>query len=275
MTAIALAPLLVLLLAAPATASPTTLLLVIDASPSMAGEVATAPAGVGWWRTLLVHAYGLDRSPPPAGDKLGVVRAALDRYVAHLPAETVVGVRVFGQRRWQGCEDSQLLLAPAPLERARLAAVLARLQPSAAGKTPLAHGLKEAARDLLNLPPGGDHHIILITDATERCTDALPEGGLLTGEMGVTATIDVITLGLAPAAAAPLAVATAGTGGHLYPATDATTVEIALRRCLPLSPQQRIAAALRLHPGGWPMAVAALAILILALVAWVLVRSER
>lgn len=275
MTAIVLLPLLALLVATPAVASPPTLLLLIDASPSMAGEVATSPAGVGWWRTLLVHAYGLDPAPVAARDKLGVVRAALGRYVAHLPAETVVGVRVFGQRRWQGCEDSQLLLAPAPLERARFAAVLARLQPSAAGKTPLAYGLKEAARDLLTLPPGGDHHIILITDATDRCTDALPEGGALTGETGVSATIDVITLGLDPAAAAPLGATPTPTGGHLYPATDATTVEIALRRCLPVTPRQQIAAALRLHPGGWPMAIAALVLLLLALVAWVEVRSER
>jgi len=273
--AIVLASLIVIFLATPAAASANTLLLVIDASPSMGGEIATSPAGVGWWRTLLVHAYGLDRSPPLARNKLGVVRTALGRYVAHLPPETVVGVRVFGQRRWQGCEDSQLLLAPAPLERVRLATVLARLQPSAAGKTPLTHGIKEATRDLLNLPPDGDHHIIVITDATERCTDTLPEGGLLTGEMGVTATIDIITLGLAPAAAAPLAVATAGTGGRLYPTTDATTVEIALCRCLPLTTGQHIAAALRLRPGGWPMAVAAVVLLLLAVVAWALIRSER
>ena len=275
MTAIALALLLALLVATPAVASPTTLLLLIDASPSMAGEVATSAAGVGWWRTLLVHAYGLDPAPVAARDKLGVVRAALTRYIAGLEGETAVGVRVFGQQRWQGCEDSQLLLVPTPLERPRLAAVLARLQPSAAGKTPLAYGLKEAARDLLTLPPGGDHHIILITDATDRCTDVLSEGGALTGETGVTATIDVITLGLDPAAAEPLAVAAVGTGGHLYLATDATTVEIALRRCLPVTPRQQIAAALRLHPGGWPMAIAALALLLLALVAWVEVRSER
>ncbi len=275
MTAIALYPLLAILLVTPAAASPPTLLLVIDASPSMAGEVATPPAGLGWWRTLLVRAYDLDPAPPVERDKLGVVRAALERYVAHLPAATVVGVRVFGQRRWQGCDDSQLLLPPAPLERARLAAVLARLQPSVAGKTPLAHALKEAVRDFLTVPPGGDPHVILITDATERCTDALPEGGVLTGETGVTARIDVITLGLSPAAAAPLAVATVGTGGRLYPATDATTVEIALRRCLPLTPGQHIAAALRLHPGGWPMAVAAVVFLLLAVVAWMEVRSER
>lgn len=275
MTAIALYPLLAILVATPAAASPSTLLLAIDASPSMAGEVATPPAGVGWWRTLLVRAYGLDPAPPVAGDKLGVVRAALVRYAAHLPPATVVGVRVFGQQRWQGCEDSQLLLPPAPLERARLAAVLARLQPSAAGRTPLAHALKEAVRDLLTLPPGGDHHIILITDATDRCTDALSKGGILTGETGVLATIDVITLGLTSEAAAPLALATAGTGGHLYVATDATTLEIALRRCLPLTPRQQIAAALRLHPGGWPIAVAAVVLLLLALVAWIEVRSER
>ncbi len=274
MTAIALYPLLALLLATPAAAAPT-LLLAIDASPSMAGEVATPPAGVGWWRSLLLHAYGLDPAPPVAGDKLGIVRGALERYVAHLPETTVVGVRVFGQQRWQGCEDSQLLLPPATIERARLAAVLARLQPSAAGRTPLAHALREAVRDLLTLEPGGAPHIILITDATDRCTDALPEGGLLTGETGVSATIDVITLGLTREAAAPLAVATVGTGGHLYPANDATTLEIALRRCMPLTPQQQIAAALRLHPGGWPMAVAAVVILLFAVVAWVLVRSER
>jgi len=275
MMAIVLVPLLALGLAAPAAATPTTLLLVVDASPSMAGEVATSPAGVGWWRTLLVHAYGLDPDPPAARDKLAVVRAALGRYVAHLPAETAVGVRVFGQQRWQGCEDSQLLIAPTSAARSHLAAVLARLQPSVAGKTALAHGLKEAVRDFLTLPSGGAHHIILITDATDRCTDTLPEGDVLTGETGVSATIDVITLGLDPATAAPLEVATLGTGGHLYPATDATTVEIALRRCLPVTPRQHIAAALRLHPGGWPMAVAAVVLLLLAVIAWLEVRSER
>ncbi len=271
------AVLLALLLAAPAVAAtPPTLLLVLDASPSIAGEVVAAPTGVGWWRRLLTRAYGLDPRPPATADRLGVVRAAVRRYAEQLPAGSLVGVRAFGQRRWQGCKDSQLLLPLAPLDRERLDATLTRIQPSPSGKTPLAHALEEAVRDLLALPSGATPHIILFTDATDRCSDApLPDGGSLTGAAGVSATIDIITLALSAEQAAPLVPATRGTGGHLYLAADTTTVEIALRRCLPLTPRQHLAALLRLHPGGWPVAVAAAVLLLLVIVGWLLVRSER
>jgi len=272
MTPFALVSLLALLFTTPAAAAPTVLLL-IDASPSMGGEVATAPAGVEWWRRLLVHAYGLDPPAEAPRDRLGTVRAAVVRYVAHLEATTTVGVRSFGQRRWLGCEDSQLLLPPS-LDRGRCTATLAGLQAAPAGNTPLAYALREAARDLLTLPAGGDYHIVVFTDATDLCPEPLPAGDRLTHETGVAATLDVITLGLTPAAAAPLAVICRGTGGHLYPATDLTTAEIALRRCLPLTPRQHLAAALRLDPGAWPVAVAALVLLLLALIAWLEVRSE-
>ncbi|RMF77841.1 MAG: hypothetical protein D6739_12375 [Nitrospirae bacterium] len=267
--------LLAALLATPAGAAEP-LLLVVDASPSMARPPATPPPGVAWWQTLLHRLYGLAPPPPPAASRLALVRAALDRYLEALPEGLPVGLRLFGQRRWKGCEDSRLLVPPVNRDRGRVRAALARLQAAPEGRTPLAFAVTEGLRDLLPPEVGGRGHLLVLSDAADLCPGPLPDARAVAERLGVVARVDLILLGAPEAATrerlAPLA---EPTGGAVYGAAGLAEVEIALRRARPITGPQRAAAALHLHPGSWPAAVATGALLCLALLAWPLVRSER
>ena len=94
--------------AAPTTASPT--LIVLDASGSMRGRI-------------------------KGETKMQIAKRAVDELIATLPAHATVGLVAYGHRKGGDCDDIELLIAPAPLERDRFSAAIATIE--ARGMTPL------------------------------------------------------------------------------------------------------------------------------------------
>jgi len=280
MTQRSLALILVLLFAHAApvrAAGPRQILFLVDASASM-GETVLAPVeSVGWWQRVVWRLYSVEHRDTPSAEavaKIDIVRRGLERFVDQLPRGTVVGLRVFGQRRWLGCEDSERLLALAPLDGEQFRRTLARVQPAPGGRTPLAFAVQEGARDFLDRATGRNA-LIILTDAHPGCPSPLPAGDQLRRSMGIDLVIHVVGFAGAAARATELERLTGPTGGLLVTVRDGAAVELALKRAVPLTPAQEVAVALHLHPGARPAVVITLLAVGLLLVVWWLVRSEK
>ena len=100
--------------------------------------------------------------------KLEVARQALEALVPSLPPDLRIGLRAYGHRHrheLRKCEDSELLVPLGPGSQERIREAIAGLQPR--GQTPLAHSLREVARDFEGLR--GERAVVLVTDGIESC----------------------------------------------------------------------------------------------------------
>jgi len=255
---------------------PRQILFVVDASASMGETVLTPVGSLGWWQRVVWRLYSVEHRDAPAAEsvaKIDIVRDGLERFVAELPRDTVVGLRVFGQRRWLACQDSERLLGLAPLDIERFRRTLARVQPAPGEATPLNYAVREGARDFLDRPTGRNA-LIIFSDARPGCPGPLPAGDELRRSMGIDLVIHVVGFAGAAARATELERLTRPTGGLFLTVRDGEEVELALKRAVPLTPVQEVAVALHLHPGARPAVVIALLAVVLLLVVWWLVRSE-
>ncbi|MGD2062177.1 MAG: VWA domain-containing protein [Nitrospirota bacterium] len=263
---------------APATAEPPRqLLFLVDASTSMGESVLASVESVGWWQRIVWRIYSVRHTQAPAVEaspKIDIVRGALGEFVADLPANTAVGLRVFGQRRWLGCEDSERLIDLGPLDVQRFRRTLNRVQPGPEGRTPLAYAVRESARDFLDRPHGRNT-LIVFTDGGDWCPAPLPVGDQLARSEGINLAITVLGFGGTMAHEGELSRLTAPTGGLYLTVRDGISVELGLKRAVPVTPAQQVAVALHLHPESQPIVAAALLAIVLLLVMWWLVRSER
>ena len=92
--------------------------------------------------------------------KIAVAKQVLSDLVADLPDGMHVGLRIFG-----GCENSQLLVPIAKLDRTALHATIAGI--STGGPTPIAYTLEQAKGDFANI--SGKKLILLVSDGQETC----------------------------------------------------------------------------------------------------------
>lgn len=92
--------------------------------------------------------------------KIVVAKQVLSDLVADLPDGMDVGLRIFG-----GCENSQLLLPIAQLDRTALHATIAGI--STGGPTPIAYTLEQAKSDFTSIPD--KKLILLVSDGQETC----------------------------------------------------------------------------------------------------------
>jgi hypothetical protein len=137
----------------------------------------------------------------PVSDEVGVPsrldeakRAVVD-VIGALPAEAVVGLRVYGDGRdavsaadrGDACaSDTRQIVAPAPLDRSALTAAITGL--TARGDTPIGVSMQAAAADIARGEPGT---IILVTDGRDECYDADLDGDPAVGPSFGPAPCDV------------------------------------------------------------------------------------
>lgn len=113
----------------------------------------------------------LDHDGVPFIDK---AKDAVLELIAALPDGMLVGLRVYGHREpntdpVRGCQDTELLVPVAPLDRAAITDAIEGLE--ASGYTPIGLSLQEAAADL---PESGPRSIILISDGEDTCAPPDP-----------------------------------------------------------------------------------------------------
>ena len=155
---------------------------------------------------------------------LGVFRDVLDK----LPADFNVGLRIYGHRyRWrspQSCTDSQLVVAPDRLDKARILSAMSSAKPR--GDTPLVYSVIQAIDDLSRA--GGDT-VIVITDGEESCGGKLDAAVQRLKGSGVDMSVNIVGFTLAgKRVQQQLTQFTESTGGRYYTAKDGAALARAL-----------------------------------------------
>ena len=184
---------------------PASVIVVFDGSGSMAGNI----EGV-------------------RGSKVVLAREAVRRALAKVAPQTRVGLAAFGHRRGD-CGDVELLRPPEPLDVARLADALDKVNPR--GRGPLTAALREAAK---SLPPGpGKRSLLLIHDDADNCQQNVCVVAEGLRRAGIVA--HVVGLGLRPNDSAAMACLSQVTGGRFYNARTAGEIAADVEEALRLS----------------------------------------
>src|SRR5262245_56974085 len=185
--------------------NPASVIVVFDGSGSMAGNI----EGV-------------------RGSKVMLAREALRRALGKVAPQTRVGLAVFGHRRGD-CGDVELLRPLEPLDVARLADALDKVNPR--GRGPLTTALREAAR---SFPPGpGQRSLVLIHDDADNCQQNVCAAAEELRRAAIV--VHVVGLGLRTADAAAMACLPQITGGRFFNARTAEQITAHLEEALRLT----------------------------------------
>lgn len=142
-------------------------------------------------------------------------------------------LRVFGHRKADSC-DTELLLPPAPLDKAAISRTIGKLEAKNLARTPIADSLKLVQQDLANSP--GKALVILLTDGEETC-DGDPAAAIKQlRASGVDVRVNVIGFAIGEYALKQQFSGWAEIGGGTYfDAQDAAALQKALTQSLQLS----------------------------------------
>ena len=160
----------------------------------------------------------------------------LKEVVATLPEDLNVGLRVYGHRypskSAQTCQDTELVVPIAKLDRQRIVDTAAALQPR--GETPLVRSVLKTVDDL---KAAGGGSVILITDGEESCKGDAKAAARDIKRSGVNVTLNIVGFTLTgKATEAELGNFAGSTGGHYYGAQDGQQ----LSRAVKLAALQRL-----------------------------------
>ncbi len=161
--------------------------------PSRADE---SEAGHGRMMLVLDSSGSMAEKTAGGTTKIKAAKTALTRVVKDLPAESSVGLRVYGatvfSKKDKGaCTDSQLAVPLGTDNRAELTEAIAGFKPY--GETPIAHALREAAKDVGG---AGKRSIVLVSDGIATCTPDPCEVAADLSSSGIDLAIDVVGLGV-------------------------------------------------------------------------------
>lgn len=181
---------------------------------------------------LMLDASGSMNEPDPSGlTKIDAAKRALTSVVAALPADSQVGLRVYGATVEGGtptpeaCADTQLVHPITTLDKPGLTTAITTF--TAKGETPIAGSLQAALGDLGTT---GKRNIVLVSDGKESCVpDPCPVIKDLIGQ-GINLQIDTVGFGVDDTARSQLqCLADAGHGTY-YDATNADELTVSLTK---------------------------------------------
>lgn len=196
--------LLVLWMAGPARAEGQRVILVLDASGSMWGQIGGAT-------------------------KMEIAKDVVGRIIGKWNAGDELGLVAYGHRQKGSCTDIETLIEPGPLDPARYAAAVNAISPK--GKTPMTEAVRQAAEALKFTEKSAT--VILVSDGIETCD---PDPCAVAAELerlGVGLTVHTVGFGLDDKAAVKqLACLAEATGGISILAENADELETALDRAV-------------------------------------------
>jgi len=192
--------------AAPATEPSVPVMIVLDASGSMNQEDAPGP-------------------------RIDAAKAAVINLVDTLPAQTQVGLQVYGTatgstdaEKTAGCTDIKTLVPVGPLDAASLKAQVGGVV--AAGYTPIGNALRAAADAL---PNEGPRSIVLVSDGEDTCAPPAPcDVARELKQQGIDLVIHTVGFKVDPTAREQLSCIAEATGGTYSDADDAAQLNTAL-----------------------------------------------
>ncbi|MCW8861984.1 MAG: VWA domain-containing protein [Rhodospirillales bacterium] len=125
---------------------------------------------------LILDASGSMRAATGEGEsRMAAAKRVLASVIDELPAETRVGLRVYGHRihrdrKEESCRDSELTAPFAPLDRTAMKSAIASVKPQ--GQTPIGRSLTALAEDFKGAE--GFKLVVLVSDGIETCN---PDSG--------------------------------------------------------------------------------------------------
>lgn len=172
---------------------------------------------------LLLDSSGSMKEPTQDGTpRIEAAQQALRTVVGELPEGAQVGLRVFGAKVFErsqpgACTDSQLVVPMGADNRDDLREAIDSYKPY--GETPIAHALREAAKDLGR---EGKRSIVLVSDGVATCKPDPCDVAARIRKQGIDLRIDVVGLEADRRTRSQLTCIAAAGGGTYY---DADSVE--------------------------------------------------
>lgn len=160
--------------------------------------------------------------------KLAMARDAVRQGLARLPPQTKVGLMSFGHRRPGDCQDTEMIVDPAPTDVERLMGALDRLNPK--GRGPITKALRDAAAKLG--PQSAPATVVLIHDGADNCQldPCAAVADLKAAHPGVR--VDVVSVGLVAEEAQTVACLPQTTGGRHYRVATMAEIDQAIGESL-------------------------------------------
>ncbi|MEZ5810763.1 MAG: VWA domain-containing protein [Rhizobiaceae bacterium] len=156
--------------------------------------------------------------------KIEIARETLSEVLKTVPANTELGLMVYGHREKGSCSDIELAVPPAADTAAAIAEFANSLNPK--GKTPLSASVRQAAEALRYTEEKAT--VILVTDGLETCEADPCALGRELERGGVDFTAHVVGFGLSDEDGAKVACLAEETGGRYLKAEDAEALGDAL-----------------------------------------------
>lgn len=202
---------------------PARVIIVFDASGSMAGEIEGRP-------------------------KIEVAKEVVAGIVSGIDSKVELGLMAYGHRKKGDCADIELLVPPAAASAETVLSKLAGLNPI--GKTPLTAAVMEAAEHLRYTEEKAS--VILVSDGEETCDKDPCTIATQLEAAGLDFTCHVIGFALKPGESVGLECLAKQTGGLYLPADSAAGLTSALQETLKqvMTPVSRLVIEPKLASGG-------------------------
>jgi Ca-activated chloride channel homolog len=188
-----------------------------------AAQTATAPV-TGASTLIVLDASGSMTELIKGETKIDIAKRAVRELVASLPDDARLGLVVYGHRKPVDCNDIELLIPPARLNRAAFIAAVNAIKPK--GRTPLSAALEFAARALDYTNQAAN--VILVSDGLETCNQDPCATAARLKAAGVNFVVHAVAFDLSARDAKKLACIATATGGRFLQANDAASLKDAL-----------------------------------------------
>jgi len=156
--------------------------------------------------------------------KIEIAREVVADLVRDLPAETELGLMVYGHRRKGDCADIELLIPVGKVDKSAFIKTVNDIMPK--GMTPITASLELAAEGLGYKESKAT--VILVSDGLETCNADPCAAAKKLEQLGVDFTAHVIAFDLKPEETEKLRCISEATGGRFFPASDAASLKDAL-----------------------------------------------
>ncbi|MCQ1849810.1 vWA domain-containing protein [Neorhizobium galegae] len=192
-----------------------------------------APAQAAEQSIIVLDASGSMWGQIGGKAKMEIARETLSAVLQSVPADSALGLMVYGHRDKGSCDDIELAIPPAVGTADKIRAFVKGINPK--GKTPLSQAVREAAEALKYTEEKAT--VILVTDGLETC-EADPCA--LANELeknGVDFTAHVVGFGLTKEEGKQVACLAENTGGKYLQASDAKQLAEALKQTVVAAPK--------------------------------------
>ena len=162
--------------------------------------------------------------------KFDMASRALLHLLPMAAPQSRTGLVTFGNRRKGDCGDADVVIAPASANLDQFTSVFSRIGPT--GKGPLVLGVREAAKAL---PPDAPGTLIVIHDDADNCRQDVCAAASDLANITPKVTVHVISISLDTATSEKMSCLATATGGQLFEARDAASVESSLAEALRLA----------------------------------------